>query len=112
MCEDETEPFRPLSDHSAGLESRLVRQRRLARDAVSNGQTVWPGITFVGVSGVGCWRARDNTNAAKFFKVIGQIEREAGVRHFFAEAHTGHQGVDEGKERARGPSEIGGWPDA
>ncbi len=84
----------------------------LPGNAVSNGQTVWPGITFVGVSGLGCCRARDNTNAAKFFKVIGQIKREAGVRHFFAEAHTGHQGVDEGKERARGPSEIGGWPDA
>jgi hypothetical protein len=57
------------------------------------------------MSGSGSENSNDDVRAV--LEILGEIKREAGVRDLYVLAHIGHAEA----ERARGASELLGWPD-
>lgn len=53
-----------------------------------------------------------NDDVRRVLEILGEIKRQAGMSDLYVLAHMGHQEFEIGQERARGASELLGWPDS
>lgn len=61
---------------------------------------------------VGSGSENSNDDVRAVLGILGEIKRRAGIADLFVAAHMGHAQAEIGQERARGASELLGWPDA
>ncbi len=61
------------------------------------------------MAGSGSENSNDDVRAV--LEILGEIKRTAGIADLWVLAHMGHQDFEIGQERARGASDLLGWPD-
>jgi hypothetical protein len=60
---------------------------------------------------VGSGSENSNDDVRGVLEILGEIKRRANISDLFVIAHMGHTDFEIGQERARGASELLGWPD-